>query len=135
MRRAAKRHALLALGILLILLTPAVALLPGPGGIFVFAAGLALVLRTSAWARRRYVRFKRRFPRFGGWADLGLRRPSARRRRARDKAGPPAPLVARPRCRPAPPRPVPDVPIAIPPVPAAIVEREWAARSHPARSD
>jgi hypothetical protein len=77
------RHMLFALGILLVLLSPAVGILPGPGGIFVFAAGLALILETSAWAKRVYVRFKRRWPKAGEWIDWGLRRRSARRRRQR----------------------------------------------------
>ena len=72
--------ALFALGVLLILATPLVAPLPGPGGIFVFAAGLTLILRTSLWAKKHYVRFKRWQPKAGSWADWGLRRKSARRR-------------------------------------------------------
>ncbi|WP_245648786.1 hypothetical protein [Sphingomonas sanxanigenens] len=74
------RVLLCGLGWLLIALTPLVGPLPGPGGIIVFAAGLGLVLRNSAWAKRRYVRFKRRHPGWGDWADWGLRRASARRR-------------------------------------------------------
>jgi hypothetical protein len=68
------------LGILLMLAAIPVGALPGPGGIFVFAAGLALVLRTSMWAKRRYVKFKRWQPKAGRWADWGLQRRSARRR-------------------------------------------------------
>jgi hypothetical protein len=79
------RHAISALGWLLILASPVVGLLPGPGGIFVLAAGFALVLQTSHWAKRLYVRFKRRWPRAGGLIDRALRRPSARRRRQREK--------------------------------------------------
>ena len=56
------------------------------GGIFVFAGGLALVLRTSMWAKRHYVRFKRWQPKAGRWADWGLRRQSAKRRDALAKA-------------------------------------------------
>ena len=37
--------------------------LPGPFGIIGFAAGLILVLRNSRWARRLFIRFKRRYPR------------------------------------------------------------------------
>ena len=37
--------------------------IPGPGGIFFAAPGLALVLKTSLWAKRRYVHFKRWQPR------------------------------------------------------------------------
>ncbi|WP_245600288.1 hypothetical protein [Sphingomonas jaspsi] len=71
-----------AVGILLIIASPLAGVIPGPGGIFVFAAGLALVLRTSMWAKRRYVHFKRWQPKAGRWADWGLRRESAKRREA-----------------------------------------------------
>jgi hypothetical protein len=70
------------LGVLLMIASIPVGALPGPGGIFVFAAGLALVLKTSMWAKRRYVDFKRKQPKIGRWADWGLRRRSARRREA-----------------------------------------------------
>jgi len=69
-------------GVLLMIAAIPVGALPGPGGIFVFAAGLALVLKTSMWAKRRYVDFKRKQPKIGRWADWGLRRRSARRREA-----------------------------------------------------
>ena len=82
----AKRIALLSLGLVLIALAPVIGILPGPGGIFVFAAGLVLVLRSSAWARRRWARVKRRWPRLGGLADRTMRRGSALRRHARDRA-------------------------------------------------
>jgi hypothetical protein len=75
-----------ALGVLLLILAPIVGALPGPGGIFIAAAGLALVLKTSTWARRRYVRFKQWQPKVGHVADLALRRRSARRRQAIRKA-------------------------------------------------
>ena len=42
-----------AIGVVLILLSPLAGVIPGPGGIFVFAIGLALVLKTSMWAKRR----------------------------------------------------------------------------------
>lgn len=70
------------LGILLIVLSPLAGIVPGPGGIFVFAIGLAMVLKTSQWAKRRYVHFKRWQPKAGAWADWGLRRQSHRRREA-----------------------------------------------------
>lgn len=73
---------LFVLGLLLILAAPLVSPLPGPGGLLLFAGGLTLVLRTSLWAKRHYVRFKRWQPRAGSWADWGLRRGSARRRAA-----------------------------------------------------
>lgn len=72
----------LVLGVLLIIAAPIASPLPGPGGILLFAAGLTLVLRTSLWARRHYVRFKRWQPRAGRWTDWGLRRKSHHRREA-----------------------------------------------------
>ena len=69
-----------ALGLLLMILSPLAGVLPGPGGIFVFAIGLAMVLKTSMWAKRHYVRFKRKRPKAGRWMDWGLRRRSAARR-------------------------------------------------------
>ena len=74
-----------ALGLFLMAASPAVGVIPGPGGVIVFAAGLTLVLKYSGWAKRVYVRFKRNHPRKGEWADWGLRRTSARRRLARQK--------------------------------------------------
>jgi hypothetical protein len=73
---------LFGFGVLLLVLAPIISPLPGPGGLLLAAAGLTLVLRTSLWAKRRYVRFKRWQPRAGSWFDWGLRRGSARRREA-----------------------------------------------------
>ena len=64
------------------LISPLVGAIPGPGGVFVFAAGLVLLLRNSRNARRQFAQAKRRWPRLGRWIDRGLRRESARRRRA-----------------------------------------------------
>jgi hypothetical protein len=82
-RHPVLRPAMLAFGVALIVAAPLVGVLPGPGGIVVFAIGLSLVLRHSRWARRRYVRLKRQRPKLGAWADWGMRRPSERRRRRR----------------------------------------------------
>jgi hypothetical protein len=79
------KHAIAAFGWVLIIVSPAVGILPGPGGTIVFAAGLALVLQTSLWAKRLYVRSKRRWPKAGSWLDWGLRRKSAARRNERKK--------------------------------------------------
>ena len=79
----AVRIALLATGFLLIIATPLVGIIPGPGGIFVFAAGLVLVLQNSNWARKRFARLKRRWPRFGHYSDMALRRRSFRQRQQR----------------------------------------------------
>jgi len=72
-------------GVLLVILGFAVAPLPGPGGIFFIAPGLALILKTSMWAKRNYVRLKRWQPKAGHWIDWGLRRKSAQRRQERSK--------------------------------------------------
>ena len=79
-RIALVRQSLVALGCLLIVVSPLAGAIPGPGGIFVFAAGLSLTLKYSGIAKRLYVRFKRRWPNKGRWADWGLRRQSAKRR-------------------------------------------------------
>ena len=90
------RTTLFMTGLLLLILSPLAGAIPGPGGIFVFAAGLALTLKNSDWAKRQYVRFKQRQPKAGRWMDWGLRRRSARRREALRKqrqalGGPPHP--------------------------------------------
>jgi hypothetical protein len=81
------RIVLVSLGTLLVIAAPLVSPLPGPGGALLFAAGMTLVLRYSEWAKRAYVRFKRKHPNKGRWADWGLRRQSAKRREAIRKAG------------------------------------------------
>ena len=77
--------ALFVLGVLLIVAGLLLAPLPGPGGIFLIAPGAALILKTSMWAKRHYVRLKRWQPTAGKLADRALRRPSAKRREALDK--------------------------------------------------
>lgn len=72
--------------VLLLVVAPLVGALPGPGGIIIAGIGLAMVLKTSTWARRRYVKFKKWQPKAGRWTDWALRRPSAKRREAMRKA-------------------------------------------------
>jgi hypothetical protein len=74
------RTILFITGVVLLILAPVVGAIPGPGGLFVFAAGMALALQNSDWAKRQYVRFKRWQPKAGAWMDWGLRRRSAKRR-------------------------------------------------------
>lgn len=76
----------LGLGALLILAAPVLAPLPGPAGIFLFAGGMVLILRNSRWARRKWARVKRRWPKAGHLVDRLMRRQSALRRHARGKA-------------------------------------------------
>ena len=78
--------ALFALGVVLIIAGCIIAPLPGPGGVFLIAPGAALVLKSSMWAKRHYVRVKRWQPKAGRWMDWALRRPSAQRREAIRKA-------------------------------------------------
>jgi len=80
--------ALFALGVLLIIAGFAIAPIPGPGGVFLIAPGLALILKTSLWAKRHYVRLKKKRVKIRGrhivigeWTDWALRRPSAKRRK------------------------------------------------------
>ena len=80
------RWAQIVAGVLLWLLIPLVGPIPGPGGVFLFAGGLILILRNSHWARVRWARVKRRWPKLGSGADWAMRRPSARRRRALEQA-------------------------------------------------
>jgi hypothetical protein len=80
------RQMLVVTGVLLMAVSPLVGAVPGPGGVVVFAAGLSLALKYSGLAKRMYVRFKRKHPNKGRWADWGLRRASARRREELEKA-------------------------------------------------
>lgn len=80
------RLVLFSTGVVVVIASPVIGAIPGPGGIFVFAAGLALMLQNSLWAKKQFVHAKRKWPRVGHYADMGLRRPSAKRRRARDRA-------------------------------------------------
>ena len=76
MRSPPMRLVQVVAGVLLLTLGPIIGgpLIPGPFGVISAAAGLALVLRNSAWARRRYVMFKRRHPKWGHWTEVALRR-------------------------------------------------------------
>ena len=82
--------AIFVLGVILLAVSPLVGAIPGPGGIIVAGLGLAMVLKTSIWAKRHYVRFKRWQPKAGRWSDWALRRGSAQRREAIRKSGDPA---------------------------------------------
>ena len=79
------RQGLFLLGCLMIVVSPLVGIIPGPGGVIVFAFGFGLVLKYSEWAKRQYVRFKRRHPNKGRWTDWSMRRLSARRREERQR--------------------------------------------------
>ncbi len=79
-KRGGVRLVLTITGAVLIIVSPIIGAIPGPGGIFVFAAGLALMLKNSTWSKKLYARLKRRYPKRGEWVDWSLRRRSALRR-------------------------------------------------------
>ncbi len=73
-RTAGARFLLSLLGVVLIIVSPIIGALPGPGFIIIFPIGLALVLQNSRWAKKRYVDFKRHYPRYGMFTDWVMRR-------------------------------------------------------------
>ena len=84
-RNPQARFVLFILGVILIVLSPIIGIFPGPGGLILFPLGLALCLQNSLWAKRRYARLKKRYPKYGDWADRLMRRGSALRRRAKKR--------------------------------------------------
>lgn len=54
--RVVKRWALMIGGLFVVLLGILIAPLPGPGGIPVIAVGLMLILKSSYWAKRLFIR-------------------------------------------------------------------------------
>jgi hypothetical protein len=54
--RTLKRSALMVAGIMVVILGILIAPLPGPGGVPVIALGLILILRSSYWAKRQFIR-------------------------------------------------------------------------------
>ncbi len=69
------RIAQIGLGGLLMLAAPVAAIpTPPPFGTLIFAIGLALVLRNSRWAKRRYLLWTRNYPRVRKTVNFGLRR-------------------------------------------------------------
>ena len=85
---------LFALGVVLVIIGIIISPLPGPGGVFFIAPGAALILKTSMWAKRHYVKFKRWQPKAGRWTDWALRRASAKRREELRKSQDEAPSAA-----------------------------------------
>ena len=54
--RTLRRSAMMTLGFAVVLLGILIAPLPGPGGVPVIAVGLILILRSSYWAKRQFIR-------------------------------------------------------------------------------
>lgn len=79
MRSRPMRLAQIGLGGMLMLAAPIAAIpTPPPVGTVVFAVGLALVLRNSRWAKRRYLRWTKRYPKVRKAVNFGLQRKQER---------------------------------------------------------
>ncbi len=68
------RWAMLLLGWLLVLAAPLLGPIPGPGAMIVLPIGLAVILKHSLWAKKRYARAARTHPSYARWADWAMRR-------------------------------------------------------------
>ncbi|MEE9434639.1 MAG: hypothetical protein V3V15_10415 [Sphingorhabdus sp.] len=83
---AGTRLAWIILGWFLMLVSPVIGAIPGPGFVIVFPIGLAMVLKNSKAAKRQYLKLTRRFPKYGRWSNWALRR-------NREKKRPPFPDI------------------------------------------
>ena len=70
----AYRMSMLSLGWLLVLAAPLLGPIPGPGAMIVLPIGLAVILKHSLWAKKRYARAARTYPSYARWADWAMRR-------------------------------------------------------------
>jgi hypothetical protein len=70
----AYRWFMLVLGWLLVLGAPLLGPLPGPGPLLILPIGLAIILKHSLWAKKRYARAARRHPQYANWANWAIRR-------------------------------------------------------------
>jgi hypothetical protein len=70
----AYRMSMLSLGWLLVLGAPLLGPIPGPGPLIILPIGLALILKNSLWAKKRYARLARTYPSYGRWTDWAMRR-------------------------------------------------------------
>ena len=68
------RWAMLLLGWLLVVAAPLLGPIPGPGAMIVLPIGLAIILKHSLWAKKRYARAARTYPSYARWADWAMRR-------------------------------------------------------------
>ena len=62
--RVLRRAAYMVSGVLVVILGILIAPLPGPGGIPVIALGLVLILRSSFWAKRQFIRAQYARPKY-----------------------------------------------------------------------
>jgi hypothetical protein len=68
------RWTMLTIGWILVLGSPLLGPIPGPGPLIILPIGLAFILKNSLWAKKRYARLARRHPEYGQWANWALRR-------------------------------------------------------------
>jgi hypothetical protein len=68
------RLTMLTLGWALVLGAPLLGPIPGPGPLLILPIGLAIILKHSLWAKRRYASLSRQHPEYGRWADWAIRR-------------------------------------------------------------
>ena len=70
----AYRMAMLTLGWVLVLGAPLLGPIPGPGALVILPIGLAIILKHSLWAKKRYARAARTYPSYANWANWAMRR-------------------------------------------------------------
>ena len=70
----AYRMAMLTLGWVLVLGAPLLGPIPGPGALVILPIGLAIILKHSLWAKKRYARASRTYPSYANWANWAMRR-------------------------------------------------------------
>lgn len=70
----AYRWTMLIIGWLLVLGSPLLGPIPGPGPLIILPIGLALILKNSLWAKKRYARLARQHPEYADWANWAMRR-------------------------------------------------------------
>lgn len=68
------RWCILMFGWLIVLGSPLLGPLPGPGPLILLPIGLALILKNSLWAKKRYARLARIHPEYANWANWAMRR-------------------------------------------------------------
>jgi hypothetical protein len=68
------RWLMLIIGWFLVIGAPLLGPIPGPGPLIILPIGLALILRNSLWAKKRYARLARRHPEYGRWANWAIGR-------------------------------------------------------------
>ena len=78
----ALRIVLVSIGWVLIVAAVAIGPLPGPGSLIFAPIGMALVLKNSLWAKKRYSRFVRSHPEYGLWLNWMMRRSKSQGRPA-----------------------------------------------------